>query len=68
MTHPAVAGLTKQYRNAEQHYDGGYDDPQRKDHVRDDAERAESHEPSQPITDRETAFHDGAIGRFGGVS
>ena len=59
---------TKQYRNAEQRHDHGYDEPERKDDVCDDAESDESHEPHQPITNGETAFHDGAIGRFRGVS
>jgi hypothetical protein len=68
MTPPTVTSLTKQYGNAEQQQHRGDDDPERKDDVRDDAERNESHEPHQPITNGETAFHDGAIGRFGGVS
>jgi hypothetical protein len=59
---------TNQHGNAEQRHDRGYDEPERKDDVRDDAERDESHEPHQPITNGETAFHDGAIGRFRGVS
>jgi len=68
MTPPTVAGLTKQYRNAEQHHDRGYDEPERKEDVRDDAEGDESHEPHHPVTYSETAFHDGAIGRFRGLS
>ena len=68
MTPPTATALAKQYRNAEQRDDRGYDEPERKDDVRDDAESDESHEPHQPITHGETAFHDGAIGRFRGVS
>ena len=68
MTPPTAPALTKQYGNAEQHHDRGYDEPERKEDVRDDAERDESHEPHQPITNGETAFHDGAIGRFRGLS
>jgi hypothetical protein len=55
--------VSRQNRNADQEYDGGNDDPDRKHQISDNRKRERSNDPGHAVTKSETARHARDIGR-----